>query len=281
MSEEAKEMDFKDFLESVPPGKRVGVSGLAQIRIAQRVGKIYPLATPELYLYCADGDCEGDRWFEISSEESDLSDEHLSIATLIYKCKNCEKSFKVYSLEVIRDPGKSGGRVFKLGEKPQFGPPIPTKLYALIGSDLELFRKGRISENQGLGIAAFAYYRRVIENQKNRIFDEIIKSLKHIDSKHEIIPEIENAKKETRFTASVDSIKGSLPEAFFIEGHNPLTLLHSALSKNLHSGSDEECLAIAGDIRTIMAELASRLKSLSSTSTKLKEAVKNLVSPEK
>jgi hypothetical protein len=32
---------------------------------------------------------------------------------------------------------------------------------------------GRRAENQGMGIGAFAYYRRVVENQKNRIIAEI------------------------------------------------------------------------------------------------------------
>ena len=35
--------------------------------------------------------------------------------------------------------------------------------------------KGRRCGNLGLGIGAFVYYRRVVENQKSRILDEIIK----------------------------------------------------------------------------------------------------------
>ena len=38
-----------------------------------------------------------------------------------------------------------------------------------------MFMQGRRCENQGFGIGAFAYYRRVVENQKNRILERIIK----------------------------------------------------------------------------------------------------------
>ena len=39
----------------------------------------------------------------------------------------------------------------------------------LVGPDRDDFLKGRRCENQGLGVGAFIYYRRVVENQKNRI----------------------------------------------------------------------------------------------------------------
>jgi len=46
----------------------------------------------------------------------------------------------------------------------------------LIGPDREIFLRGRRAENQGLGIGAFAYYRRVVENQKGRIITQIGKT---------------------------------------------------------------------------------------------------------
>jgi hypothetical protein len=45
-----------------------------------------------------------------------------------------------------------------------------------------------------------------------------------------------------------------------IGGHNPLTLLHTALSRDLHNPdmTDEQCLKLAQSIRTILAEFAER-----------------------
>ena len=57
---------------------------------------------------------------------------------------------------------------------PAYCPPTPSRLFDLIGPERETFLKGRRCENQGLGIAAFAYYRRVVERQKERIFRKVI-----------------------------------------------------------------------------------------------------------
>jgi len=52
---------------------------------------------------------------------------------------------------------------------------IPSRLPKLVGPDQEKFNKRLRSEACGLGIGAFGYYRQVVENQKGRLIDEIIK----------------------------------------------------------------------------------------------------------
>ena len=122
----------------------------------------------------------------------------------------------------------------------------PVKVVRVLGAEKDYYFKGRQSENQGLGIAAFAYYRRVVENQKNKIFDEIIRTVKKINPEDAVfIAELEAAKKENQFSKAVESIKHAIPQILLIDGHNPLTLLHSALSEGLHAKNDEECLEIA------------------------------------
>ena len=44
----------------------------------------------------------------------------------------------------------------------------------MLGSEREYYFKGLRAESQSMGIAAFAYYRRVVENKKFVIFDQII-----------------------------------------------------------------------------------------------------------
>lgn len=68
----------------------------------------------------------------------------------------------------------------KFLEIPQFGSPTRNRLLRLFGSDGNVFLKGRQCENHGLGIGAFSYYRRVVENHKDQLFDEIIKVAKKI-----------------------------------------------------------------------------------------------------
>jgi hypothetical protein len=161
----------------------------------------------------------------------------------------------------IRATWRKGGKdeVIKFGEWPPFGPHVPSRVISLIREDRELFLAGRRAESQGMGIGAFAYYRRVVENQKIKIINEIIRVAQKIKAPPEAIKELETARDETRFTAAIESIKDAIPQVLLINGQNPLTLLHKALSKGLHAQSDEECLQLATSIRTILTELAERL----------------------
>jgi hypothetical protein len=139
-----------------------------------------------------------------------------------------------------------------------------------------LFLRGRRCENQGLGIGAFVYYRRVVEDQKNRILAEIIKVAQTISAPPEAIVALEGAQKEHQFSKAIDSVKDAIPQRLLIDGQNPLALLHAALSKGLHNRSDEMCLEVATDIRLILAELAELLGHALKDERELKEAVARL-----
>jgi hypothetical protein len=128
-----------------------------------------------------------------------------------------------------------------------------------------------------MGIAAYAYYRRVIESQKDRIFDGFIAVAKHIGASAEQISDLEAAKKETQFEKAAARIKHGVPDVLKIEGQNPLLMLHSTLSDGLHALSDEECLSLANDIRNVMIEMAERLNTAMSDNAELRESVKKIL----
>jgi len=147
----------------------------------------------------------------------------------------------------------------------------------LFGQERENFLKGRRCESQGLGIGAFSYYRRVVENQKKMIFDEIIRVAEKISAPPETIAALKAARDETQFSKSLQSAKVAIPQALLINGHNPLTLLHTALSDGLHGRSDEECLELAQDIRVVLSELADRLGQSLKDDAELNTAVTRLL----
>jgi hypothetical protein len=129
----------------------------------------------------------------------------------------------------------------------------------------------------GLGIGAFAYYRRVVEEQKGRIIEEIGKVAVKIKPSKETAELFAKAKAETQFTTAIDMIKSAIPEAVLIDGHNPLTLLHSALSEGLHAHTDEQCLELATSIRVVLTELAERISTALKEEATLKSAVSRLL----
>ena len=160
---------------------------------------------------------------------------------------------------------------------PPFGPPTPARLITLIGGDRELFLKGRRAENQALGIAAFAYYRRVVENQKARILGEMLRVATLVNAEESLIEELKAAQAESQFSKSVEMIKHGIPQVLLIQGHNPLTLLHGALSQGLHEKSDEHCLELATSIRVVLTELAERIAQALKDEAELNTAVSKLL----
>jgi hypothetical protein len=196
---------------------------------------------------------------------------------VIYTCSNCRRSLKLFALSLRRDAPHMSGIALKLGEDPPFGPVTPARLLRLIQDDREIFLKGRRCENQGLGVGAFAYYRRVVENQRNRIFDKIIEVSRRLQAPAEAIAELEAAKQEHQFKAAIEHIKHGLPQALLIDGHNPLILLHTALSDGLHERSDEHCLELATSIRVVLADLSERIAQVTKDERELKQAVAHLL----
>ncbi|QDV35122.1 hypothetical protein ElP_30240 [Tautonia plasticadhaerens] len=75
----------------------------------------------------------------------------------------------------------------------------------------------------------------------------------------------------------MDSVKDAVPDALRINGHNPFTLLHSALSEGLHDASDEYCLRLANAIRLVMVEFAERLAEVMKDQKELNDALNRLL----
>jgi hypothetical protein len=286
MSEETKSEEIKqaepeyllaEFLESHPPNQSVRIKNLAKKDHIGYWADI--LNTPQLQLHCSNNSCNGSRFFRFDSKKApEISHDSWSFCYVSYRCYNCLKEVKTYSLAAKMDSEHSGsGSCYKFGELPNFGPPTPARLIKLIGPDREEFLKGRRCENQGLGVGAFIYYRRVVENQKNRILNEIIKVSEKICAGDEKIQILKNAVTETQFSTALKNAKDAIPESLLINGHSPLLLLHSALSEGVHSQSDEECLEIASSVRIVLAELSDRLSQALKDEAELAHALTTLM----
>jgi len=264
------EITQKEMLERVPPGTRVLVN---DFETEDRQGTIR-VRTPEIELHCTQ--CNGDRFFAATEAGAFAGKRQPLDIFLVYICRNCRKSHKTYALAGAYDEQKRKWSVFKYGEDPSFGPPTPARAITLIGPDRDQLLKGRRCENQGLGVGAFVYYRRVVENQKNRIFDEILRVSQHLGVDDQLTTELEAAKKEVQFTKAVEAIKHALPQSLLVNGHNPLLLLHSALSAGVHELTDEQCLELASSIRIVLIEFAERLALAIKDEVELNNAVNRL-----
>lgn len=181
------------------------------------------------------------------------------------------------AIRTVKSVTYASSRSLKIGEYPAFGNYTPARVISLIGPDREMFLQGRRAENRGLGIGAFAYYRRVVENQKTRIIGQILKVARKVGASPEVIRDLEAAASETQFSAVIDSIKPTIPESLLIDGHNPLKLLYSALSKGIHEQDDAKCLQLAESIRVILTELSERIALALKEHAELKSAVSKIL----
>ena len=275
--DENETLTFAEYLETSPPNSEAIISDLT-VRKSSSGGARVCLKTPDLLLHCPEDSCNGIRFYRcIKGHDSILGEDECNAFFLNYRCSNCQKTIKTYSLSAQRNGVSFSGRLYKFGEHPVFGPQTPARLLKLIGPDRDAFLKGRRCENQGLGIGAFVYYRRVVENQKNRILREIIKVLTRIEAPQEKVQILEDAINESQFSKSLELAKSATPEILLIDGHSPLKLLHSALSEGIHNMSDEECLGIASSIRVVLSELSERLSQALKDEAELTHAISRLL----
>jgi len=281
-----EQLTLAKVLQDLPPGTYLNVSKVLKkaIKGYSNTESFIAMDVPDLYLHCDNDTCKGVRYFthsafpyfddNISVEESYPFERSLSIE---YNCRNCQQSLKTFFLIVYPiDGGDGTADVIKVGEYPFYGPSLPSKLISILGPDRDLFLKGRKCESMNLGIASFTYYRRVVENQKNRIIDIIISVLQKTNADSETIEKIKQAKKEVQFTKSINSIKNLLPKQLFINNHNPLILLHKALSVGVHNLDDKECLEYAHSIRMVLSEFSERVSEVMKDHNDLNSAINKL-----
>jgi hypothetical protein len=280
--EEPPPITFAEFLENAPPSQYRKVAGVRSARHRPNGSAYYEIATSEIQLYCTSDTCNGLRFFRYNSGEVALSGDTTFKRTFIrYTCSNCQKTSKIFALQVVFDRQDTETQCYKYGEFPVYGPPTPARLIRLFGNDREIFLKGRRCENQGLGIGAFTYYRRVVENHKNQILDEIIRVSQKIGASAEMVRALEDSKNEIQFSKAVTSVKDAIAASLLINGHNPLTLLHTALSKGVHDLTDEQCLELAQDVRVVLVELAEALGRALKDEAELNSAISRLMSIKK
>jgi len=278
--QESAKLSLADFLETIPPSQLLDVSDLATTRHhPEKNASFDEVCTPDLQLHCTSDACNGTRFFRCTNPaKTPLVATYLVTFYLMYQCSNCQRTRKTFSLAAKLDAEHSAtGQVCKFGELPPFGPPTPSRLISLIGPDRDEFLNGRRCENLGLGVGAFIYYRRVVENQKGRILNEIIKVAEKIGPEAGALRTLRDAVQETQFSKALTMTKDAIPQSLLINGQNPLLLLHGALSEGVDGLSDKECLEIASSVRVLLAELSERLAQALKDEVELSKALSTLM----
>jgi hypothetical protein len=269
-------ISWKEFLESYPTGTWQTVSGFYEINKDPRTRDLFTHISPPLSLFCSI--CEGIQNFDGEWKfTNQFTNKGIINDYVIYRCRNCQKFKKTYCIisHILDDEGI--GKVYKIGEMPEVHTEGPKSLLIFLGDDYHSFMKGLKCEKQGLGIGAFTYYRRVVETQKHNLINEIERVALKLNASPEFLQSLIKAKKETRFTLAIDQIKGAIPESLLVDSHNPLKLLHKALSIGVHEETDETCLQLAHNVRLVLFDLFEKLQLALSDQKELNGAVAGLL----
>jgi hypothetical protein len=265
---------WAEFLASKPPGSKAVLPDAIEYSAPVSA---WALRVPDLQLHCENDACGGRRTFTSPiSGPTFAAEEHQNLF-LEYTCRNCEKRTRLFALIVLHSKSRGVVVGIKLGEFPSFGPRVPNRLLRLLGEDAEVFLKGRRCENQGLGIGAFSYYRRVIENQWKELVAELIRAAKATNAEQSVVTQLESARKQTQFKQAVETVKAAIPNHLLVNGHNPLVLIHGALSDGLHNKSDESCLEMAHSVRLVLSDFSLKMAAALKDQSDLQDAVSQLL----
>ena len=268
---------LKVFLESTPPNIPARIPGTAEERFPMAPGgsrywAVVSSAPVRLELHCDVDD--GVRRFD-ASKQNRLD---RGFQFLKYVCRDCGVYAKTYALMMVLQPigGDGIAEVMKLGEYPPFGAPISSRIQKLLDKDdLELYRKGSRSEAQGLGIGAATYFRRIVDSHWKLLVTELRRAAERLG--HADLAVFDNALQALQFSAAVKTLKDAIPDKLLIlNGVNPLTLLYSPLSVQLHELTDGECLQQAADIRTVLTVLLENIADVLKDQEELKSAANRL-----
>ncbi len=266
---------LETLLEELPPSTTVV---LADDSVSSRHDHQVSINNPTIRLYCANTSCQREMLHSPTDRSFDCFFHRSNNVFVTYMCNHCRTHTHHVALHVQWAKKHEVVLVTKIGQDPAFGPPLQNNLLSLVGPDRDAFLRGRRCENQGLGVGAFAYYRRVVENQRSKILEEVIRTAHKVGLPSDTVKQLEQAKSENQFKKSIETAKTAFPPSLLLEGgHNPLTLLHTALSEGLHAETDEACLTYATAIRVVLADLADRIDQVLADKRELTDAVSMLL----
>ena len=244
--------DIKEFLENIP---------LYVWREFEKPANLISLWIREIDAFCEK--CEQSRPFQDlrpRGGEYGTTIQYLKTGTshLEFTCVSCKKSKRRYHVEQIID-GETI-QLQKYGELPKKQLERNPVLQQFLKDDLENYEKAVVCLSNGYGVAAFAYFRRIVENNINKLLDLVQEDAQSSSANTELT-ELAKLRKNSPISGKIKIANHALPEYLNPSGQNPLGRLYKVLSEGVHEFSEEECLNKAKATSECLAYLVSELTS--------------------
>lgn len=133
--------------------------------------------------------------------------------------------------------------------------------------------KAKVCIKDGLGIGAFAYFRRIIEKELLRIVNDI-SSLPSTEPELKVL--IEKHQKSNKPHLIYEELFPYLPKSLQVLDDNPIKLLYSQTSEGLHTMAEADCLARAKRIELILEFVILKINEERSMVQDVRAAMKQL-----
>lgn len=191
-----------------------------------------------------------------------------------FSCVSCRKRQMKYCVEQV--VSESEIKLQKFGQLPRQPLPRDNALQKFFLDDADLYEKAVISLANGYGIGAFAYFRRILENNIHNLLELVHKDVSETGREEEVLEALAELRKDSTMSERIKIANHALPPYLKPAGTNPLGRLYQVLSDGVHSLSDEECLRKAEAIQECLRFLVSELRSRRKHREKFKGTVSGL-----
>jgi hypothetical protein len=176
-------------------------------------------------------------------------------------CQSCEKYHVNIIISGASQKEKPKYFIRKIGQYPAPGSSIvklPNEICDFLNEeDCEFYRKGLKNLELESGIGAFSYFRKMIENEMQKIIEAL--SDPYSPDGHKIAEVIVAYKKDRQKSKLIEEITQYLPKSLKEHGANILLVLCDTVSMDMRGLTEKECIKKSKDIDTIFRYLVRKI----------------------
>jgi hypothetical protein len=163
----------------------------------------------------------------------------------------------------------------KIGQFPAYAIKPDKEIYDFLeATDKEYYNKALVSISQGYGIAAYSYFRRIVETEVIRIVQFLIEM--ELPEKEQIGLAYAEYKTNHQMDKLLIRIDEFLPKELKVIHEYPIRVLYNQLSMGIHSYNEETCLHKAEIIDELLSFIIKGLNNHKNVVNKLSKKMKEL-----
>lgn len=196
------------------------------------------------------------------------------------ECQSCKRRMN-YLLKFTSDKSwderDTGISIYvqKVGQYPAYDVGLNSTLKKYLNKEDQInYKRALTCLSISYGVGAYAYFRRVIENEIKRIIQDI--SQLDFAGALDVRKALVTFEKDHQMSKLIDVLNKHLPLSLQELGGNPIRLLYEQLSGGIHEYSDEECIEKSRSIDTIFNYVIKKVNEEKYQLGDVKSAMKSL-----